>query len=324
VWSKSSVRAILQNPTYTGRGVWNKQRKHEVLKDENDVAAGHRMRQRWNPREDWVYSEQITHPALIDQETFDRAQQMRGEKNHRGAPRHRTVGRPYLLRGILLCGICERRMQGQVSNGKPHYRCRITSEYATGGTNLPANVYLREDEVVPLLDRWLAQVFDPERIESTAALMAAVDEPEQEVVARTAAAQQVLTECNKQMISYQRLVDAGADPTDVVGWMNETRAKRLAAERELVTLASHTALTPAAIKEMLAAVPDKVAMLASADPTTKQRVYGDLGLSLSYEPDQRLVRVQARPSWGYVRVGGGTRTPTTQSSLRGEFWAEAA
>jgi DNA invertase Pin-like site-specific DNA recombinase len=40
-WSKSAVRAILRNPRYTGRQVWNRQRRDEVLIDVDDVALGH-------------------------------------------------------------------------------------------------------------------------------------------------------------------------------------------------------------------------------------------------------------------------------------------
>ena len=39
-WSKSAIRVILTNPRYTGRQVWNKQRKDEILLDVDDVAAG--------------------------------------------------------------------------------------------------------------------------------------------------------------------------------------------------------------------------------------------------------------------------------------------
>jgi hypothetical protein len=49
-WSKGAVRVILTNPRYTGRQVWNKQRKDEVLIDVEDVALGHESRMRWNPR----------------------------------------------------------------------------------------------------------------------------------------------------------------------------------------------------------------------------------------------------------------------------------
>ncbi len=39
-WAKSAVRVILRNPRYTGREVWNKQRKDEFLLDVEDVARG--------------------------------------------------------------------------------------------------------------------------------------------------------------------------------------------------------------------------------------------------------------------------------------------
>ena len=48
-WAKSAVRAILRNPRYTGRQVWNKQRKDEILLDVEDVARGYETRMRWNP-----------------------------------------------------------------------------------------------------------------------------------------------------------------------------------------------------------------------------------------------------------------------------------
>ena len=34
------------------------------------------------------------------------------------------------LRGLLRCGDCGRRMQGNWNNGRPHYRCRYPGEYA--------------------------------------------------------------------------------------------------------------------------------------------------------------------------------------------------
>ncbi|XVQ07380.1 recombinase family protein [Spirillospora sp. CA-255316] len=46
-WAKGAVRVILTNPRYTGRQVWNKQRKREVLIDVHDVALGHLCCPRW-------------------------------------------------------------------------------------------------------------------------------------------------------------------------------------------------------------------------------------------------------------------------------------
>jgi site-specific DNA recombinase len=55
-WTKSAVLAILKNPRYTGRQVWNKQRTDEVLLDIDDVALGHTPVMRWNHTTDWIVS----------------------------------------------------------------------------------------------------------------------------------------------------------------------------------------------------------------------------------------------------------------------------
>ncbi|MFE0172969.1 recombinase family protein [Streptomyces sp. NPDC059002] len=73
-WSKSSVRTILTNPRYTGHQAWNRQRKLETLIDVNDVGLGHTTTLRWNPKDQWIYSEHPAHPALISRELFDAVQ----------------------------------------------------------------------------------------------------------------------------------------------------------------------------------------------------------------------------------------------------------
>jgi hypothetical protein len=64
-WSKSAVRAILQNPRYTGSQVWNRQRRDEVLLDDDDtiylayyffddtLANGRRDRVAWLLHDAW-------------------------------------------------------------------------------------------------------------------------------------------------------------------------------------------------------------------------------------------------------------------------------
>jgi site-specific DNA recombinase len=44
-----AIRAILTNPRYTGRQVWNRQRREEILIDVEDVALGHQTKLCWNP-----------------------------------------------------------------------------------------------------------------------------------------------------------------------------------------------------------------------------------------------------------------------------------
>jgi hypothetical protein len=73
-WSKGAVRAILSNPRYTGRQVWNKQRKEEILLDVDNVAFGYETRLRWNQPDAWIWSTGTAHQPLIDAETFEHAQ----------------------------------------------------------------------------------------------------------------------------------------------------------------------------------------------------------------------------------------------------------
>jgi len=47
-WTVRSVAAILANPRYTGRQVWNRQRTDPQLADPADISLGHQPVQRWN------------------------------------------------------------------------------------------------------------------------------------------------------------------------------------------------------------------------------------------------------------------------------------
>ncbi|APU15308.1 recombinase family protein [Actinoalloteichus fjordicus] len=66
-WFKGAIRTILANSRYTGRQVWNKQRKDEALVDVDDVALGHVSKIRRNdPGKglvDTVVHEPLTTPA---------------------------------------------------------------------------------------------------------------------------------------------------------------------------------------------------------------------------------------------------------------------
>jgi site-specific DNA recombinase len=133
-WSKGAVRAILTNPRYTGRQVWNKQRKDEVLLDVSDVALGHTTKMRWNDAAEWIYSEQVVHPPLISDDTFAEVQQMLAARSRGQHKPHRSK-HDYALRGLLVCGLCDRRMQGHWANGAPYYR--ITGAASPPSTRWP-------------------------------------------------------------------------------------------------------------------------------------------------------------------------------------------
>ena len=164
-WAKSAVRAILRNPRYTGRQVWNKQRKDEILLDVNDLARGYETRLRWNDIGQWVWSETLAQEPLVSAGDFEAAQAIMAGAGRARQASHETrerVRNPYALRGRLYCGFCERRMQGQYNHGVAYYRCRYPKEYALAShVRHPGNVYLREADVLHAIDRWLIVIFAP-------------------------------------------------------------------------------------------------------------------------------------------------------------------
>ncbi len=124
---------------------------------------------RWNTPDKWVWSADQVHEALVDTETFEHAQQVLAAHGAGRATRERhRVRHQYALRGLLHCGCCTRRMQGQWNHDEAYYRCRYPQEYALANTvEHPRNVYLAERDVLPALDNWLAQAFAPNRLAIT-------------------------------------------------------------------------------------------------------------------------------------------------------------
>jgi site-specific DNA recombinase len=147
-WTLTTVAAILANPRYTGRQVWNRQPSDFDLIDPANTTLGHRQVQRWNPPEGWVISRRSAHPALVSKADFIVAQQMSAPRGPAG-----PAARRYLLAGLICCGTCGRRLEASWSNGRPAYRCRhgYTSAAQPSPTR-PKNVYIREDQILPHLD----------------------------------------------------------------------------------------------------------------------------------------------------------------------------
>ncbi len=64
-WTLRTVAAILANPRYTGRQVWNRQRTDFDLADPANTTLGHKQVHRWNLPGGWVISKHPAHAALV-------------------------------------------------------------------------------------------------------------------------------------------------------------------------------------------------------------------------------------------------------------------
>jgi hypothetical protein len=146
-WTLRTVAAILANPRYTGRQVWNRQRTEFDLVDPANTGLGHRQVQRWNLPAGWVISKHPAHPALVSEADFITAQDATAPRGPAG-----PAVRRYLLAGLLACGRCGRRLESAWSNGKPAYRCRHGHTSATRPESGRAkNTYVREEQILPHL-----------------------------------------------------------------------------------------------------------------------------------------------------------------------------
>jgi len=234
-WSHAAVRAILVNPIYRGQKVWGKQQRHEELLDINDVAAGHVTRMRWRPDSEWIGAAHNDTQPLVGRELASRVVSRFGR-----APSHtrpRATQHPYLLRGLLHCGICGRRLQAQArparTPGRPTrvlYRCEFGSTRTVpSDMDHSPSVYVREDAIVSKLDAWLAEIVTPEAL-------ASAQEPPAADSGETAAIKAAIADCD---LRIQRLLDSVEQAGMPMDWVSprivKLRNKRDELERRMPT-----------------------------------------------------------------------------------------
>jgi site-specific DNA recombinase len=310
-WSKFAVRAILMNPKYTGRQVWNRQRRDEVLLDVEDVAAGYQSRMRWNDASDWVWSTDQMHQAIVSSDDFARAQSQMAASAHRPltSKGHRTK-RTYPLSGLVTCGLCGRKMAGSFNNDERQYRCKFPANYAAvKGLDHPLAVYIRESSIVPKLDEWLGDLFNPARLDEAYDALVAAGGFNDVDHSRIEAAKRKIADCDERLGKYRKALDAGADPVVVAGWMSEVQGERLKAEREIgLAQPSGGQLTRDQVRALVSSLKDIASVLATADPKLKAEAYAELGISVTFDPTTRMISAESRPAGACTteRVGGGT------------------
>src|SRR5439155_26017634 len=94
----------------------------------------------------------------------------------------------------------------------------------------PANVYLREADLLPAIDRWLTTIFAPHRLGQAIREIQAAQERVTRVLAPPASdTQAVIADCDARLARYQAALDAGADPRAVAEWTRQVKADRAAA-----------------------------------------------------------------------------------------------
>lgn len=220
-WQGSTVRAILDNPRYTGYAFFGRWARHETLINPDDVAAGHVTRFRRSNPDRVVRSRKPAHPEIVSVEVFTQTQLLRRSRAAGGMPgiakleRTRNSGtRLYLLRGMVYCDICDRRMQGANIRNDHYYRC-LSRTLVPGSAALsshPKTVNLREDLLLGPLDEWIGGLFAPENVDRTVAtLLGSQERASGSGLAQREAAKKRLADAEARLRRHQAAIEAGID-----------------------------------------------------------------------------------------------------------------
>ena len=116
LWSASTVARILQNEIYTGVMV---QGRHRIIsyKVHKQIAV---------PEDEWFVVPN-THEAIIDRETFEKAQALH-KRDTRTAPCRQDV---YILSGFVRCAGCKKAMRRKTARNLAYYACRTFTDKKT-------------------------------------------------------------------------------------------------------------------------------------------------------------------------------------------------
>ncbi|MBT8240920.1 MAG: recombinase family protein, partial [Acidimicrobiia bacterium] len=305
-WGQSAVRAILKNPRYTGYQVWARQQKHEVLLDIDDVSAGHITKQRWNQTKDWQWSRQPAHQALVSEDNWQAVQDIFTAGTRSSAPK-RQRSHDYLLKGMITCNTCGRKLIANSVRGRLQYRCRMKDEYP--GIDHPRSLSVREDHLLPAIDQWLGQLFDTNHIDDTISALANADLNDTNSIEELQA-RQAIKECDKRIANFEIACGSTEDPETIAGLarrIESARSERHGAEIRLRRATTGRGMTPTEIRDVVQNLTNAIALLTHASPEDRRQVYEAARLEILYDHERNRAQLSVAPRVS-SGVGGASLT----------------
>ncbi len=292
-WAVSSVRYILTQSAYRGIAYAHReQQSAETIGEPRRRGHGRRRTPRRipRPRDTWI---EIPVPPLLAPALWDRAQE-RLRVNAQLSPRN--TQRPYLLRGLVVCGVCGHILQARTVRGKlVYYGCRFGGKHRA--VDVPQHTCsVRADRLEAAVWGALQELLrDPVQIEQA---WQALHDAQQPPPAEVRAWEQRQTYLRRQ---EQRLVDAyqvGALSLEQL----QTRQKRLQLElRGLETRLAQLSPTPQTALALDVFTQRITRALQSPDPETQQKVIRLLIFRIVVNDDQILIE-HIIPTQGVCRL----------------------
>jgi site-specific DNA recombinase len=292
-WSLALVDEILSNPKYTGHQVMGRRRR----------KGGKKI---WAPPQEWIWTPEPTHPALVDKAAWDKAQRMgrrHGNVRDPEMPTRRT-GRRHKFRSRLYCSICHRRLSGTTIRNNTYYRCPHEPGNPRHYAAYPGHrtVSVREDLMMAAFARFFTErVFGPGRAAMLAATLpastAAADQRRQQ---RAAALRKKLAKIDVSERALVTELETPIDPADAAAQAlrNRVRARftelyteRTGIESELATL--ETAPVDEDDPTLLDELPALGDILTGAPAALTERLLAAFDIKATYNRDKHQVTIHA-------------------------------
>ncbi len=297
-WTGPGVAKILANPKYTGHMVYGRVRTQHGRK----VAV---------PPDQWVWSAEPTHPAIIDRATWDAAQRIGAERGNVRDPETPTTrqGRRYILRSRIRHHACQRRMCGTwrtSGNGRTYiyYKCphdpanpRHAAAYPDHGT-----VALSETVIMAAIGSFFDQyVFGHDRAALLAAQLPATTA--EHAAARDRQQRHLHAELARIDTAEHALItelEHPADPGDPAAQAYRARirarfadlyAERTRTEAQLADL--NAAAPPDNDPALLDTLPIAAALFTDAPDRIKEALLAAFDIQALYRHDQNQVTIWA-------------------------------
>lgn len=311
-WAASTIRAMLKNPVYTGRIVWNRLDFSEA----KHSGGGARKR----AKEEWVISEDA-HLPLVNDAIYEAAQE-RFAKPNRSANSSRAK-RTYLFAGMVRCrtGHQPLSMNGKCRKGHHYYCCPYVTTYgdtaaleAHGGQK---STSLREDRLERMVMNFFAErIFGPLRVEKLSKQLKAHDRKQRKdgKLAGTRIRQQV-SDLDRKIKAQIVALEEGVEPELVSERIGVLREQKGALEEALLEIGDEQEEAESEeLTRQLETIPDLTKSLREASPQIKRQVFEAFDLQIAFDKREGRVEISATVSEA-VAEAFNTKDPLAREGL---------
>jgi site-specific DNA recombinase len=300
-WTLAGLYKILANPKYTG---------YQVLGRTHHTSPTRRVEV---PPDQWIWSREPTHPALVGKAMWDTAQTIsaaRGNVQDAEQPKTRA-GRRYRYRGRLWCKICKRRMRGVTRTyttttsqpvARTYYQCPHDPGHRAHVAAYPGhpNVMIGEKALMAATATFFTQyVFGPDRATMLKAQLPA--DAEQEAARRAAQARRLdkrLAQIETAQHALITELETPADPGDpAAAPLRERirgRYRELHGEQKTLEAQRDQLDTPAQVSDpaLLDALPILGDMLTGAPAGLAEQLFEAFHLQAVFSKEHHQVTIR--------------------------------